>query len=404
MPVTTYTDAELEAMLTALESDCVERKEAFTGDAPNKVREAACAFANDLPDHRKAGVIFIGAKDNGTPSNLPITDALLLQLADIKTDGNILPPPTLTLARRTLLGSEMAVILVEPSDSPPVRYRGRIWIRIGPRRGSATAQDERILSEKRRYLDLPFDAHPLSSASLSDLSRRAFEDEYLPAAFSPEVLEENDRTYEQRLSACKFVKSAEEPIPTVLSILTIGTQPKFFVPGSYVQFLRVAGQDVTAPIVDADAIDGTIARIIQRTEDKMRSHNAVAVDFTSNDLEVRTSTYPLVALQQLFRNAVMHRSYEATNAPIQVYWFDDRIEIRNPGGPYGSVSQSNFGEPGAVDYRNPNLAESMRVQGFVQKFGFGIQLARAELKRNGNPPPQAEVSQTHVTWKIFPRS
>ena len=53
----------------------------------------------------------------------------------------------------------------------------------------------------------------------------------------------------------------------------------------------------------------------------------------------------------------MHRTYEATNAPVRVNWFDDRIEIISPGGPFGSVSDANFGEPGVTDYRNPNLAE-----------------------------------------------
>ena len=38
-------------------SDIVERKAAFDGQAPTTVRQAICAFANDLPDHRRAGVI-----------------------------------------------------------------------------------------------------------------------------------------------------------------------------------------------------------------------------------------------------------------------------------------------------------------------------------------------------------
>lgn len=44
-----YTDHELEMMLADVESDLVERKESFRGDAPNAVREAVCALANDLP-------------------------------------------------------------------------------------------------------------------------------------------------------------------------------------------------------------------------------------------------------------------------------------------------------------------------------------------------------------------
>ena len=106
-------------MLADLESDLVERKESLQGDAPNRIREAVCAFANDLPDHRRPGVVFVGADDGGRPTGIQVTDRLLLQLADIKTDGNLVPPPTLTVAKRVLKGTPLAVVLVQPSDTPP---------------------------------------------------------------------------------------------------------------------------------------------------------------------------------------------------------------------------------------------------------------------------------------------
>ena len=62
-----YSDRELEAMMADLESDRVERKESLQGDSPAKIREAVCAFANDLPDHRRPGVVFVGADDDGRP-------------------------------------------------------------------------------------------------------------------------------------------------------------------------------------------------------------------------------------------------------------------------------------------------------------------------------------------------
>ena len=65
-----YTDAELERMLSEPESELAERKESFKGEAPTSVREAVCAFANDLPDHRHAGVVFVGVTDDGTPVSL----------------------------------------------------------------------------------------------------------------------------------------------------------------------------------------------------------------------------------------------------------------------------------------------------------------------------------------------
>lgn len=398
--MTTFSDEELERLLTDPESDLVERKESLRGEAPAALREAVCAFANDLPDHRRAGVVFVGARDDGSPSGLPITDELLRQLADVKSDGNTVPPPTLTVARRRLFGADIAVVTVEPSDSPPVRYRGRIYIRIGPRRGVASAQDERILGEKRRYRDQPFDMYPVPSARLTDLDRRLFEDVYLPAAVAPDVLEANDRTYEQRLAATKMIATAHDPVPTVLGILALGLHARDFLPGAYVQFLRIAGRSLGDPIVDEQLVEGSVYDVLRRIDDKLNAHNRTAVDMTSGSVERRTHAYPLAALQQLTRNAVMHRTYEATNAPVRVYWYDDRIEITSPGGPFGAVTTENFGQPALADYRNPNLAEALRVFGFVQRYGVGIAVARRELEKNGNPPPEFDVQPTIVNVKV----
>lgn len=391
-----YSDQDLERMLSELESDTSERKESLKGDAPTKAREAVCAFANDFPGHGRPGVVFIGARDDGTPSGLAVTDALLLQLADLKTDGNIVPPPTLTVDRRVLRGQEMAIVTVWPADAPPVRYKGRVHIRIGPRRGIASAQDERVLNEKRRHGDRPADARSVPQSVLTDLDRRRFEDEYLPAAVAPDVLAANERSYQQRLAAAKMVLAADEPTPTVLGLLVLCNRTRDFLPGAYVQFLRIAGRDLADPISDSQAIDGPVAELLRRTDEKLAAHNHVAVDLTSESLERRAVHYPMAALQQLVRNAVLHRSYEATNAPVRLTWYDDRIEIQNPGGPYGSVTEDNFGQPGVSDYRNPGLAEALRVLGFVQRFGVGIATARRELLAAGNPAPEFEVNASHV--------
>jgi ATP-dependent DNA helicase RecG len=113
-------------------------------------------------------------------------------------------------------------------------------------------------------------------------------------------------------------------------------------------------------------------------------------------MDIARPEYPLVALQQLARNAILHRTYEGTNAPVRISWFSDRIEIHSPGGPYGQVTEANFGQPDATDYRNPYLAEAMRNLGYVQKFGVGIALARRAMEKNGNPPLEYQVRDTAV--------
>jgi ATP-dependent DNA helicase RecG len=395
-------DVGLEALLIDIESDRVERKESFRGNAPEKSREAICAFANDLPDHRKPGVLFIGANDDGSPSELTVTDELLRQLADIRTDGNILPLPTMNVEKRILKGAEMAVVTVLPADSPPVRYRGRIWIRTGPRRGIASAQDERILSEKRRHRDLPFDLQSVSFAALADLSRSLFEDEYLQGAVARDILAANDRSYEERLAASRMIESADNPVPTVLGCIVLSPRARDLIPCDYIQFLRVDGITLAEAIKDEEVIDGPLAQILRRLDDKLEAHIQTAVEITSGSIERRSPDYPLAALRQIARNALMHRTYEATNAPVRVTWFNDRIEFINPGGPYGIVTRANFGKPGYTDYRNPNLAEAMKVLGFVQRFGVGIQIAQKALENNGNPPAEFDP-QDNVVLAIIRR-
>jgi ATP-dependent DNA helicase RecG len=199
-----------------------------------------------------------------------------------------------------------------------------------------------------------------------------------------------------------MVTSAEDPVPTVLGVLVLSPRTRDFLPGAYIQFLRIAGRDLADPVVDEQLIDGPAAEVLRRADEKLAAHNRTAVDITGGDRERRSHLYPPAALQQIVRNAVMHRSYEATNAPVRVTWYDDRIEIMSPGGPYGAVTVENFGQPGLSDYRNPDLAEALRVLGFVQRFGVGIATARRELQVNGNPPPEFEVNPSHVGVTLRP--
>lgn len=390
------TDDELMILLNDTESDRAERKESFSRSVSRKARQAVCAFANDLPGYNEPGVLFVGAKDNGEPSDVEITDQLLISLADMKTDGNILPLPVLSVEKRILKGSEMAIVTVMPSDMPPVKYDGRVWVRTGPRRAIANEQEERILNEKRRYKNLPFDLYPVPSAELSDLSRLIFESEYLHAAFAADILDANHRNYEEKLASCKMIVSPADTTPTIMGLLAIGKTPQDFIYGARIQFLRIDGFELADPVIDEEDIGGAVVELLRRIEEKLKSHNRTSVDVTSSATHGIDQPYPLAAIHQIVYNAVLHRTYEKTNAPIRVYWFNDRIEITSPGGPYGNVTVENFGQPGVTDYRNPNIGDILKTFGYVQTFGRGIEIARRQLKENKNPDLEFEVNQSTV--------
>ena len=393
--------SDLTNVMAAGEGERAEFKESLSGTAREGIRRAICAFANDLPRSGEPGRVLVGVRDDGSLAGLTATDRMLTQLADMKTDGNILPPPMLSVEKRVLDGGDVLVVTVHPSDSPPVRYKGVAYIRIGSRQGTATAQDERALNEKRRYGDLPFDLHPVPSAAVTDLDMARFENEYLPGAFSPETLAANQRTRKEQLAATSMIAAVNDPVPTIAGLLSIGKRPQDFIPGAYVQFLRFDGTKLTDEVIDSVEIGGAVPDMLRRLDEKLAAHNLTAVDFASRFREERASVFPMESLRQIVRNAIMHRSYEATNAPTHVYWYSDRLEVMNPGGPYGRVTAADFGKGGVVDYRNPNLASAMRVLGFVQKFGIGIALAREELARAGHPDPDFQVAANDVRVVVW---
>ena len=111
--------------------------------------------------------------------------------------------------------------------------------------------------------------------------------------------------------------------------------------------------------------------------------------------------YPLVAVREITFNAVMHRAYEATNAPVRINWFADRVEIQNPGGLYGQVTPENYER--VSDYRNPVIAEAMKALGHVERFGTGITRANTALRANGNLPAEFIFEPSHVLVTIWRR-
>jgi ATP-dependent DNA helicase RecG len=392
------TDDELLELFRVLESDRVERKESLADR--DRVRQVICAHANDLPNHKQTGVIFIGQRDDLSCAGLKVDDQLLRTLAGFRSEGKLLPFPTMHIRKATLDGCEVAVVEVEPSDNPPVRFDGRTWIRVGPRRAIATAEEERRLVEKRRWGSLPYDAHGVRGATLDDLDLRRFQLEYLPVAVSPEVLAENQRTQDHQLRALRLTHP--DRTPTVTAILMLGIEPRRWIPGAYVQFLRIDGVNLTDAIVDQRELAGTLADQLRQIDELVRL-NIRRPAVVGGAVRGESPDYPEEAIRQLVRNAVLHRTYEGTAAPVRITWFSDRIEIQSPGGPYGQVTKATFGAPGIADYRNPTIAEALKSLGFIERFGVGIPIARERLKVNGNPPPEFTVEDAHVLATVRPR-
>jgi len=372
---------ELIALLSDLESDRVERT--VSENDTDKFSEAICAFCNDFPNHKLPGYLIIGAENKtGKVSRLIVSDKLLKDLAAIRNNGQILPQPSITVQKYKVPEGELAVVEVFPGLFPPVRYKGKVWIRTGPSRAIANEAEELRLSEKRAANVKTFDISPAASSTLLDINIELFKLTYLPNAIDSEILAANNRDIKQQLASLRLYDLTYDCL-TYAGILILGDNPKFYMPGAYVQYVQYSGESMDSEVINEKAFSGDLLSTMRQLDlfvENNIEHRPVKV---SPLKEVIVKTYPFKAIRELLNNAVMHRNYES-NAPVKFYEFSDRIEISNPGGLYGSARPDNF--PSQNDYRNPIVAEALKIMGYVNKFNRGIATAQAELKSNGNPP------------------
>lgn len=393
---------EVWALAQGIEEDRVEKTTSIklsNSQVRDKYGEAICAFANDLPAHNKPGYLLIGVSNDGTLSGLKVEDRLLQSLMDFRTDGRIVPPPSMSVAKFGYDTGDVAVVEVMPHQLPPVRYEHRVHIGIGPRRAQANEQDERILNEKRSSHVTHFDAQPCMESSLEDISQEIFQNTYLPNAVSPEILQENHREPLNQLASLKFFDLKNNK-PTNAGILMFGKNPMFFLPGAYIQYVRFEGNTVVEGFQRELRFSGDLTTQMRVIEDFIKTQVVhTRAQRVENSLrEEYISNYPWVALREFLFNSIIHRDYSSASF-IKFYEFDDYIEITNPGGLFGNAQQ-NF--PENNDYRNPTIAEATRTLGYVNRFNVGIKNAKEALAKNGNVEPEFFVdSLTNFTVKIF---
>jgi ATP-dependent DNA helicase RecG len=379
------TKDELDKILPAIESDRVEKTISKT-DA-DKFGEAICSFCNDMPNHQLPGYLIIGVYDNGNRNGTVIDEQFMQTILSYRTDGRIVPPPAMVVGKFTYPDGEVAVIEVQPSFFPPARYKGKVCIRIGARKGIANEAEERILSEKRSSFARSFDTRPCYGSTLKDLSIDIFRNTYLPTAIDEETLTLNGREVKGQLASLKFYDLIAD-CPTNAGILMFGNNPRGFLHGAYVQYVRFKGEDEISEFDYEYRFEGDLTTQMRVMDDFIKSQIAKKVQSALG--EDYHFSYPASAVQELLYNAVIHRDYQS-NAPIKFYEFSNRIEITNPGGLYGDARPENF--PNKNDYRNPILAESSKNLGFINSFNVGVKRAKAALQKNANPTPYFIIDQ-----------
>lgn len=183
----------------------------------------------------------------------------------------------------------------------------------------------------------------------------------------------------------------------VLGLLLFGKEEALrrFIPTHEVAFQVLAGTEVLVN----DFFRWPLLRVMEELLARFRARNEEQ-ELMVGLLRVGVPEYPERAFREGLANALIHRDYTQLGA-VHVQWYEDRIEISNPGGfPEGVRLDNLLVTPPKP--RNPLLADAFKRAGVVERTARGIDTIFYEQLRNGRPAPSYERSTETDVVLVLP--
>ncbi|MFZ1382554.1 MAG: ATP-binding protein, partial [Scrofimicrobium sp.] len=243
---------------------------------------------------------------------------------------------------------------------------------------------------------------PVHEASLNDL------DEELMNSYIERVIGAHPKAFE-RLERKEILRRLKVAVPvegvlcpTLAALLVFGLYPQQFFPQLSLTFVSVPGTQIgdLGPngerFLDSVTCEGPIPTMVVEATHALTRNMARASIVSGLGREERLE-YPFEVIRELLMNAIMHRDYSpgARGSQIQVELYMDRLVVRSPGGIYGPVDPSDFGEPDVSSSRNATLARMLEDTKAVdssrmlaENRGSGIPTVLHSLHSAGMAPPR----------------
>jgi len=208
---------------------------------------------------------------------------------------------------------------VQPSEFPPVRYRGRVWVRVGQCKSIATEAEEKILTERRLSNVHTFDAMPCLGTNINDLDLKLIQKEYLPKAVAGDVLSEDKRNIEEQLASPGFYDMRYN-CPTNGAIVLFGVSSERFLHGSYIQYVRFKGKDRAGDIINEHKFSGNLCKELRKIDTFIETSISQKRPIPVSVLREETvSKYPYWATRELLMNSILCKCLHNTGLYICYY-------------------------------------------------------------------------------------
>ena len=344
--------------------------------SPDSLAAAIAAFANT-----DGGQVFLGVEDDGRISGVDDLDRTT-RMVDNVAFNNCSPP--VTVLQETVKADEGVVVVVNVpvGDGRPYRTNcGTYYVRTSTGRRHASREELPRLFQAGTGMF--YDETPVRGCTPADVDEEATKE--MIEAIAERGLDIAGMQHERLLRNWHLIDDEHgEDHLTVAGVLLLAHAPQQFYPHIYISALRIAGTEVSSPPIDQKRIEGRLFDMLGDALRFLDFHLLRQHDIRRLEPEV-VLEFPAECLREVLVNAIAHRDYTVTG-PIRLLVFDDRVEVRTPGGLPNTVRVEQL--PAGVHVtRNPTLYNLLLKRGLVTDAGSGIpRTIRLLRQANGAVP------------------
>jgi ATP-dependent DNA helicase RecG len=344
--------------------------------------EILVAFAN-----ADGGTVAIGVENDKTVSGIRRYQDNVAELLRAPFD-HCEPPVSVQVEElpcRNTDGDEDALLLLHVARSQRVHNTTRkvAFVRIGDQNRRLSAQDVIQLAYDKGQAE--YEMEPAAGATLSDIDRA------LLARYRNVVRARGETP--SLLKARELASGEGDALRlNVAGVLLFAQRPQHWHPRCGIRVVKWEGTErrtgTQLNVVKDRIFELPLPKLLDVTFDFVGTLLREFTRLGPDGKFVTTPEFPPFVWKEAITNAVVHRSYANRGRQIEVFLFDDRLEVQSPGELPASLRADTL--RGSHFSRNPRIVRVMAELRYVRDFGEGIDRMFHEMEAAGLPPPEFE--------------
>lgn len=375
---------QVKEIISSGENQEVELKESFHSN--QDISKIICSMANTL-----GGILVLGVNDKGEIKGMEKSlDRLQQEVAN--SSQAVSPAPIISVETHKIKGKNVLVVIVQrASDGTYHTFHGAIYVRIGSTTKRLEGQTHLEFLRNRQILS--FDESYDSLVRIEDLDEIKIR-AYLKLRNQESYLESHsikDFLVSNRLASNNGGLKIKSP-----AVLFFGKNSVQFYPQIEMKLVQFSGKE-PVKIIAHKLVQDNIMNSIEQSIDFVKNHINKSIKIMASKRE-ELYEYPESVIREAIVNAVAHRDYFSKDS-IQIYVFDDRMEITNPGSLPHGLPKELFGTISVQ--RNPITYRFLRDMGYVEGLGTGIPRMKNEMRSFGLEDPKFMFTETFFRITLY---